>query len=167
MSEHVQELIAVLQQELGLQTELVRVLDGKLDAMGRYDMTSLQALSQREQSLVASLQGQEQRRRQAVQQASRALLHGRSRVGATARQLAQAAPEPQRSLLVRLAQRLREAVEKARRLNRINEIATRKILGHVDDVFRIIARSGCDIGLYGQSGRRACGAQNRLVDALA
>lgn len=167
MSKQLQELIEVLQAQLSLQTELVRVLDGKLDAMGRYDMRGLEALSQQEQSLVTSLRSQERRRRDAVRGASLELLQGQSRSGATAQQLAQAAPEPQRSLLVRLAARLREAAEQAGRLNRINDIATRKILGHFDEVFRIIARSGSDIGLYGQSGRRSSGSQNRLVDALA
>ena len=85
----------------------------------------------------------------------------------TAKELAQAASEPQRSKLLALAAMLKEVAENIQRLNRINAVATKKVLGHFDHIFNIIAQSGRDIGLYGRAGKKSIMEQNRLVDAIA
>jgi flagellar biosynthesis/type III secretory pathway chaperone len=88
-------------------------------------------------------------------------------MAATAKELASAAPEPARSKLLALAAMLKETAQNVQRLNRINAIATHKVLGHFDQIFRIIAQSGRDIGLYGRAGKKSITEQNRLVDAIA
>jgi flagellar biosynthesis/type III secretory pathway chaperone len=167
MANHVQHLIETLQKELEYQRELAAVLDNKLDAMRHYDLSRLDALSQNEHRLVEVIRQNEFRRTDAARQATRQFWPERRQRPATCKELAQAAPEPQRSTLMTLAAMLAEVAETVQRLNRIGGIASRKILNHFDHIFQIFAQSGRDIGLYERGGKRSLLEQNRLVDALA
>ena len=167
MANHVQQLIETLQQELQYQQELAAVLDNKLDAMRHYDISRLEALTQNEHRLVDEIRQSERRRTDTVRWATRQFWPQRRQQPATCKELAQVSPEPEKSRLLTLAAMLAEVAEKVQRLNRIGNMASRKILAHFDHVFQIIAQSGRDIGLYGRGGKRSLLEQNRLVDALA
>jgi flagellar biosynthesis/type III secretory pathway chaperone len=167
MANHVQQLIETLQQELQYQQELAVVLDNKLDAMRHYDLSRLESLTQNEHRLVDEIRQSELRRTNTVRWATRQIWPQRRERPATCKELAQVSPEPEKSKLLTLAAMLSEVAEKVQRLNRIGNLASRKILAHFDHVFQIIAQSGRDIGLYGRCGKRSLLEQNRLVDALA
>jgi flagellar biosynthesis/type III secretory pathway chaperone len=147
MADAVNRLIDTLQRELNYQRDLAAVLDNKLDAMRRYDMPRLEALSKNEQNLIESIRKNEMLRRQVIALTARQLYPGRVDVKPTAGEIAQAVAEPDRGKLIVLTGMLREVAEKVRRLNRVNAAATNKILGHFQQVFQIIAQSGKDIGL--------------------
>ena len=168
MANAVEQLIAALQDELQGHQKLSAILDGKLDAMRHFDVSRLESLRQKEQRLLDSVRMIGQRRLEAVNRATAELWPQRRRARfMTAKELAQAAPEPQRSKLLALAAMLKEVAENIQRLNRINAIATKKVLGHFDHIFNIIAQSGRDIGLYGRAGKKSIMELNRLVDARA
>ena len=154
MADAVEQLIEAMLDELQSHKKLSAVLDGKLDAMRHFDVSRLESLRQNEQRLLNVVRMNGQRRAEATHQA-------------TARELAQAAPEPARSKIMALAAMLKEMAQNIQRLNRVNAVATRKVLGHFDQIFRIIAQSGRDIGLYGRAGKKSLTEQNRLVDAIA
>lgn len=167
MTDPVQQLVEVLQAEMGAQQELAAVLDGKLDAMRHYDLPRLEALSRSEQRLMEGLRLHEVRRTDAVRRAAWKVLGPGPTGPVTARQLAQASPEPARTKLLAVAAMLGEVVQMVQRLHRINTVAAQKVLMHFEHVFRIIAQSGWDIGLYGKGGKKAFLQQRRLVDATA
>ena len=167
MADAVEQLIEAMQQELRWQQELAVVLDNKLDAMKHYDMSRLEALSQNEQKLMQGLRHNEMRRQSAVRQAARQLSPDRPDRLSNAQELARASVEPGRSRILVLAGMLRSVAEKVQRLNRVNALASQRIIGHFDQIFRIIAQSGRDIGLYGEAGKKTLLEQNRLVDAIA
>ncbi|KPK77642.1 MAG: hypothetical protein AMJ79_02560 [Phycisphaerae bacterium SM23_30] len=168
MADAVEQLIEAMQDELQCHRKLAAVLDGKLDAMRHFDVSRLEALRHNEQRLLNVVRMNGQRRAEATQQATWRLFPQR-RIGSsvTAKELAQAAPEPARSKILALAAMLREMAQNIQRLNRVNAVATRKVLGHFDQIFRIIAQSGRDVGLYGRAGKKSMAEQNRLVDAIA
>ena len=86
---------------------------------------------------------------------------------ATARELAKVVEKPLKRKLEAFSAMLFDSAQNVERLNRINKIASEKILGHIDHIFSIIAQSGRDIGLYGRAGKKSLLEQNRLVDAIA
>jgi len=116
---------------------------------------------------VDEIRQSELRRTDTVRWATRQFWPQRRQQPATCKELAQVSPEPEKSRLLTLAAMLADVAEKVQRLNRIGNIASRKILAHFDHIFQIIAQSGRDIGLYGRGGKRSLLEQNRLVDALA
>ena len=189
MSEAVEKLTQILEDDLQWHQSLAAVLENKLDAMRHYDMSRLEALTANEQRITEAICANEKKRRQVIRQATVEFFPQGSKP-ATARELAQAllerqslrgseAAAGQRRLsevnsaekavrrLLALSDMLRDVTEKVRRLNNVVSIASHKILGHFDNVFRIIAQSGRDIGLYGRSGKKSLLEQNCLVDALA
>ena len=186
MSEAVEKLIQILEDDLQWHQSLAVVLENKLDAMRHYDMSRLEALAVNERQLTEAICANEKKRRQVVRQAT-VEFFPRNNKPATARELAKALQERQdsqraaskrqlpktnsaakaASRLLALIDMLHEVTEKVRRLNNVVSIASHKIMGHFDNVFRIIAQSGRDIGLYGRSGKKSLLEQNCLVDALA
>lgn len=168
MIDSMQQLIEAMQQELQHQQDLVILLDHKLDAMRKCDLSRMQALSVNEQRLMECMRLSEQRRTETVRRAARQFFSQRpDDKPVTCRELAQAAPEPQRSKLLALTGMLREVVENVQRLHRVQSTSAQKVMGHFNQIFRIIAQSGRDIGLYGRFGKKSLLEQNRLVDALA
>ena len=166
MADAVQQLIEAMQQELQNQKDLSAVLNHKLDAMRNYDISKLESLSQSEQRLLDGIGINEIKRVEAARRVGMNLSPGKLGESLTVSKLAEAAGEPTRTKLVSLAAMLRDVAENVSRLNRINAIASEKVLGHFDQIFQIIAQSGRDIGLYGRYGKKSFLEQNRLVDAV-
>ena len=167
MADVAEQLITAMQAEFKGQQDLTALLEGKIDAMQHYDMSRLEALAAREQRLLETVRQQGLRRDAAVKRLTTHCFPQRRGQRAHARELAQALDEPHRTNLLSLAVMLKDAVQKTQRLNRINAVASQKILQHFHHVFRIIARTGCEVGLYGRGGKKAFLEQKQLVDALA
>ena len=163
MSDQSAQLVTALQNELQCQQQLAVLLENKLDAMRRYDVRRLEGLAEAEKQLLEKMQVVAVKRRHAAETLTKQLL-GQLGRPATAKELAAASDEPVRSQLFSLSGLLAQECEKVQRLNRINDIASRKMLGHVDQVFRVIAKTEHDVGLYSRSGRRPTLEQNRIFD---
>ena len=166
MSKAVTQLVTAMQEELQSQQKLAGVLEDKLQNMRQYNTTRLEALAISERRLVAAARAAALKRNLAVQQLSTQLFPQRQKP-ASARELAAACDEPGRSQILSMSAMLAQTVEKTARLNRVTAVAARKVLGHIDHVFRAIAQSGRDIGLYGRAGQKNMLEQNRLIDAIA
>ena len=167
MADALEQLLETMREELQWQRDLAAVLENKLDAMRHYDVSRLESLSISEQRLMQAVHVRAQKRHDACQKATAQLLPERSHETASAGELARVAPEPARAQLLSLTALLREAMEKVQRLNRVNRLSTQRILGHLEHIFKLIAQSGRDIGLYGRAGKKPFVEQYRLVDALA
>lgn len=167
MAEPIDQVVEVLQKDLQWHQALAIVLSNKLDAMRQYDMSKLESLSSEEQRLMDVISGNEQSRNAAIRKATAVYFPQRTGRLATAREFAKVVEGPMREKLNALAAMLIDVTENVKRLNRVNAIATEKIVGHVEQVFQLIAQSGRDIGLYGRRGKKTIFEQNRLVDAIA
>lgn len=167
MFEPVEKLIEAMQDDLQLHRELGQVLDNKLDAMRHRDISRLEALSVAEHRLLDRMSENGRRRIGAAKEATAIYFPNRHGRDATAKELAKVVEKPLKRKLEALSAMLFDSVQNIERLNRINKIASEKILGHIDHIFSIIAQSGRDIGLYGRAGKKSLLEQNRLVDAIA
>ena len=166
MSDQSALLVTALQNELQCQQQLALLLENKLEAMRRYDVHRLEGLADSEKQLLEKMQLAAVRRRHTAETLTRQVLAQLGRP-ATAKELAAASDEPVRSQLYSLSALLAQECERVQRLNRINDIASRKMLGHVDQVFRVIAQAEHDVGLYSRGGRKPALEQNRIFDAIA
>ena len=167
MNQTLENLIEVMNEELQSQRDLAQMLENKLDAMRHYDISRLEALSISEQRLLDLMGHIGRRRTDAVAAATDDLLPTQPVGRVSVAQLAERASIEQRNRLLALAALLKDVAQQVQRLNRVNALATNKILGHFDGIFRIIAQAGRDIGLYGSAGKKALLEQNRLFDAIA
>ena len=104
MADAVEQLIKTMQDELESHKKLSAVLDNKLDAMRHFDVSRLESLRQNEQRMLDRVRMMGLRRTEATREATRQL-YPRRRISTlmTARQLAQAAPEPARDKILALA----------------------------------------------------------------
>ncbi len=166
MVEPVKQLVLLMRDDLERHRSLATVWDNMLDAMKHYDISRLEALKIHEQQLVESIADNAKKRNEVVLEATRKYFPNRKGQTATARELAQKVREPMRNRLLTVMSLLKEVAGKVQQLNSVNELAAQKLLGHVDCIFRLIAQSGKDIGLYGRAGKKRLLEQNRLVDAV-
>ncbi len=160
-------LCEAMNAELQAQQQLASLLENKLDAMRCYDLSRLEALAATESRTLSLVRSSAQKRTLAARAATAALNPSRRSAVATAKELAAAAPAPMRERLEALIASLSGAVEKTQRLNHIHAAATRRVVGHLDHIFRLVAHTGKDAGLYNRVGKAAMLEQNRLVDAKA
>lgn len=167
MADAVKQLLDALHEELAGQQELANVLAAKLEAMQRYDMPALDALVAREHRLAEQLRQRSMRRTVAAQRLTVQLFPKRRGQVARARELAAQLPAPKQKEILSVSEMLSEWVEKVQRLNRVNAVATQKIMKHLDHIFKVITKTGVQIGLYGREGKMADTTPTQLVDALA
>ncbi|MBN2212025.1 MAG: flagellar export chaperone FlgN [Sedimentisphaerales bacterium] len=160
-------LLEAMSAELQAQHQLAVLLENKLDAMRRYDLSRLEALSATEPRVLSLVRSSAQKRTIAAKAATTALNPPRKSAVATAKELAAMAQGPVRERLEALTASLVSAAEKAQRLNQIHAAAARRVVGHLDHIFRLVAHAGKDAGLYSRGGKAAMLEQNRLVDAKA
>jgi len=167
MNEAVLGLVQSLKEELSYQQQMEALLNGKLEAMRRYDMARLEGLTVAEKRLVETERLRSAKRERWVLRLTRQFcpeIRGRL---ATAKEIAAKLPAPFGQEVMYLAVKLKETTERLVRLNQINASVTRKLLGHVDSIFKIVAQAGVEIGLYSRAGRQTELEHRRLIDALA
>lgn len=167
MADVTEQLIKAMQEELEGQQELVSILADKLDAMRQYDMMGLESLMSSEQRAIELLRQKGARRDFAVRQLTSRVFPGRKGQPARAVELAEMVDKCYRDRFVAVTSMLKDVAEKAQRLNKINAVASQKVLQHLGHIFRIIARSGHDIGLYSPGGKKTQMQHNQIVDAIA
>lgn len=167
MADAVEQLIEAMNQELQCQRELAGLLENKLDAMRRYDVRRLDSIAANEHRLIDNLHANSQRRNTAVGCVAQQLFDRSTGSLPTARQIAEKTSAVNGDKILALTAMLKDVTKTVKRLSGINATASQKMLGHFDHIFRIIAQSGRDIGLYGRAGTKFHLEQNRLFDALA
>jgi len=160
-------LLEAMSAELQAQQQLTELLENKLDAMRRYDLPRLEALSAAESRVLSQVRSSAQKRTIAARAATTVLNPPRQKAIATAKELAALAEGSVRERLEALIASLSNAAEKTQRLNYIHAAATRRVVGHLNHIFRLVAQTGKDAGLYNRGGKAAMLEQNRLVDAKA
>lgn len=167
MRPELEPLMQTMRTELTAYKQLAAVLEQKLDAMRRRDLQDMQFRLEREQRLLVTMRQAAGQRTVLVRRLARTILPGRTPEEVTARELAQTSSEPQQSRMMGLIGMLREAAEKVQRLNRVVTQTTRKLMGHIDAIFNLIAQGDGESGLYGRAGKKAPTPQRQLVDAIA
>lgn len=153
------KLMAALE---GLHGELAVLVERKIEAMRRADVEGLTELGAREVALTQRLREQDGARRQVLERIGKELGQNAARSRTlTVSQLTTHLDEPQCGLLMDAARKLRAAVFKSARVNRLAGVIARDVLEHMRWVFASVRPKGQSSGEYG--GARM---EHRILDAV-
>jgi hypothetical protein len=185
MDKRMPELTKLLQRLERLHHDLYDVVVEKIDRMRASDIDGMRECMEREGALVERIVEQEGLRRGLVKgmgfvggepsepgrvadDPARRGHPDRRMIGvANVRELARRLPEPKRTELIELANRLRSSVAKVAERNQVAGRIAREILRHLGHVFAAVtARSDDRPGSYSHCGERAPGSARPLLDAV-
>lgn len=158
----IQELVTLMS---GLETmygELTQLLEAKVEAMRRADVEGMSQLGAKEIALTQRMHERDTLRKQVLERIGKSigLNNARSRT-LTVSQLTTHLDEPQRATLMDAAKRLRTAVFRSARVNRLAGAVARDVLEHMRWVFASVRPKGQASGDY--SGARI---EHRILDAV-
>lgn len=157
------ELERVLLEVAARYDDLARLAGQRREAMRQADTRALAVCIDLENQAVQALADLERRRMIVVEALA-------GRVGAPAKsqtpvsQLAPLLPEPARTRLLTLAQRLREAMEAVSKVNESTRRAAEQLAGHMEALMRHVAAKLNHAQTYGPKGLVGPGA--RVVSAV-
>ena len=130
------DLLKLLGGVQKLQEQLLELVQAKMDAMRRADISGMRELNERERALAIRLQQREGLRCQLMDQIGNELgLPPGTARAIPVSQVASRLPEPGRGRLLDAAKRLRQVVAQVARGNRMAGVISREILNHLRWVF--------------------------------
>ncbi len=168
MADLIDNIIMIMREDLRYQRDLEKILEDKLQALRNNDAAMLDAIAQVEHRTVLALNNNVERTGKAIAAAAEVYFPQFKGKNISLSQLKTVASAGQCQSLDALGAMLRSTIENVRRQNQIVSLVTHKLLGHMDNIFKVIAHTGRDIGLYGRYGDRQMNIeQNRMLDAIA
>ncbi|MBI9016610.1 MAG: flagellar export chaperone FlgN [Phycisphaerae bacterium] len=168
MADLIDNIIDTMRDDLRYQRDLEKILTDKLDAIRNNDIALMEIIAQTEYRTVQAINNNIERTNKVIRQATAFYFPIRAGQLASATELKQFASESQSQALDAIGTMLRGTIENVKRQNQIVSLVTQKLLGHVDQIFKVIAHTGRDIGLYGRRGDKKINIeQNRMLDAIA
>lgn len=162
------ELAAVLEQLLTLQVRLHAQMREKLSAMRRADSDAILAAAHGEGRIAAEVEAQEARRQEIVGRMCGALSLPFANKGrnVSLRALAERLDANLSAVLLRIAQRLREAMLRVAETNRVVELVSREMLEHFKAVFRAMVADEDDASTYRVGGGPRKAVEAQVLDAM-
>lgn len=145
-----------------LHGDLAGLMERKVDAMRRADVEGLSELGAKEIALTQRLRERDVMRRRVLERIGKELGLNAARARTlTVSQLSPHLDEPQRANLMEAARKLRSAVFRSARTNRLAGVIAREVLEHMRWVFASVRRLGQEGNEYG-GGRM----EHRILDAV-
>lgn len=147
------ELSTLLTLLLETNTALHGNLIEQRDAIRSADPLRSQRLTQAHADLVSSLATLDQRRREVVASLSKSMALPRTNRTPTLSDLARLLPEPDRTRVLALAQKVRERVEMVHQESASLRAAARTLAAHMEGLMRHVGRQLTSAGVYSQRGQ--------------
>lgn len=151
-------LEALLGELLAAQDRLHEVVVGQREAVRGADAAKAEALGAQHARMVRVLSELEQRRREVTARAVRELGLPAGGATATLSDLASRLPEPGRTRVMTLADRLKRKVEEVRAESATLRSAAKALAAHMEGLMRHVARHLGHAGTYSARGRMAASA---------
>ena len=165
---YVKQLINAMTNDLRNYRELGNVLQNRLVAIRTRNASLIEEMTAGQEKLMRSIALNAQRRLQLVNKLAEVLLPEKAgKAQVTLTDLAEKIDGTDKSKLLALKSMLFKEVDKVNRLNRINNIAIKKMLGHLDYIFKTISNVEHDTGIYDKEGRQQGSRSSSLIDAIA
>ncbi len=168
IEQYIKQLINAITNDLRSYRELGNVLESRLAAIRTRNASMIEEMTAGQEKLMRSIAFNAQRRIQLVGKITELLLP--ERVGKGQVSLSDIADKIEgvdKSKLLALKSMLFKEVEKVNRLNRINNVAIKKMLGHLDYIFKAISNVEHETGIYDKEGRQLGPRSSSLIDAIA
>ncbi len=161
------ELVLLLNGLEALHMELVELIRSKTSAMKKNDVVAMRELGEREQALAAQIQEREGLRRQLLASiGEQAGWPARTARAFSISQLASRVAEPQRSALLEVGSRLRNAVVRVAKANRVAGNFAQAIVEHLRWVFAAVRPEGEQRLGYSGAGVVTAGGGRAIFDTV-
>ncbi|MBN2064143.1 MAG: flagellar export chaperone FlgN [Sedimentisphaerales bacterium] len=162
------QLINAMSNDLRAYRELKKVLEERFAAIKGRDAGMLQQTSDAQDIIMQNIAANTRRRMQIVDSLTKMYFPERlGRVRVTITDIAPFAPEPERGKMLALKAMLHKEVEQTQSLTRITNLAVKKMMGHLDFIFKAIVNLEHDSKIYNKTGMEAPSFASGLIDAIA
>ena len=164
---HFRDLLRLLDELHQLHERLAELGQAKLEAIKRADRPAMQERHVEEQEVARRIQEREGLRRQMMDQVGESLgLPPRAARALPLSQLATRVAEPQRSALREAGVKLRAAVARVARINRVVGATTRGVLGHLERVLASVGEANTPRTGYRDDGTAVTGTSTTIFETL-
>lgn len=161
------DLVRLLEELKTLQERLLKLVEARIDAMKRADMSALRELTEHEEALTRRIRERDGLRRQVADAvAEETGCPPRSGRDMTVAQLAARVGEPARTLLLDAVADLRKIVLRVVRANRIASVVARELINHVSWVFASVRPAGGKLVGYSGEGAVVGSSEMRLFETV-
>lgn len=157
-------LETILKRQIELHTTMVTVAENKRESIIKGDIEALEKVVAEERRLVGSIE-EEEKQRQAVMPLLRKCL-GLDDSVEKLMDVIEKMPEPRRSEMTGIRNRLRDLLEQCRLLARHNAELLKTSLDHVEAFLRGIAEAASQDAAYNHKGKRSGGGPT-IIDRSA
>jgi len=148
-----ESLEAVLRRQLEHHTRLLKLMEGKRDALRRHQADRLADLCRAEHAVVSKISDDEKRRLTLVAELTLAVQPDAQQPLAMV-DLAERLAEPDRTRLLLLRQQLREQMQEVQRRTTVVRRATDAVARHMTGLVQGIAAASAGVSTYGMRGAR-------------
>ena len=162
------QLINAMTNDVRTYRDLKKILQDKFEAIKSRDAVKLDETTAAHDALMRTVAANTSRRMQVLDVLTKQLFadrKGGNRVTVT--EIAAVAGEADRGKLLALKAMLYKEVEQVQSLNRINNLAVKKMLGHLDFIFKAIVNYDNCNGVYSKNGTQSMTMSSGLIDAIA
>ncbi len=167
-NKYFKQLINAMTNDVRTYRELKKVLQDKFESIKSRDAARLEEINAIHDTLLRVIASNTTRRMQILDIIVKQLFPGRNsseRVSIT--EIANYADQHDRGKLMALKAMLYKEAESVQSLSRINNLAVKKMLGHLDYIFKTIVSFENDNGVYSKNGTQATAVSSGLIDAIA
>lgn len=163
-----QDLVELLRRLIDYESDLLALLNEKLEAMRRADSDGMLALSMREGELTAKIAKTDGDRHALVGSLCRALdiQCGRNTGAVPLREIAARLDPGRRHVALDCAERLRRRMLEVAEANRVVELVSREMLAHFKNVFSAIVQDDGEAETYSSHGQVKPASGARMIDAM-
>lgn len=164
MDKLIQDLLTLFRELLIIQERLLRIALARQEAMRSFDVDRLNALLEEERAQAKVAEDLTNRRISLVNQFRVALGRG---VEPNVSEIAKRVAEPQKTLLLSLAAKVKAVTEKLERNTRINMTVSETVVKSISKVLKIVTGIAQHAGLYMRNGRKAAVSGIHLLEVTA
>ena len=164
----IKQLINVLSNDVRAYRDLKKLLQDKFEAIKARDAAKVEETTAAQDDILRTIAISGNKRMQLVDSIAKILLVDRKdNSPVSIVEIASKVDEPEKGKLIALRSLLHKEVDKVQSLTRINNLAVKKMLNHLDFVFKAIVNLESDTGVYKKTGKQDNVSGSGLVDAIA
>lgn len=164
----IKQLINVLSNDVRAYRDLKKILQDKFEAIKARDTEKINETTAAQEGVLRTIAINGNKRMQLVENIAKLLLADRSdKSEVTITEIASKVDEPEKGKLIALKSLLHKEVDQVQSLSRINNLAVKKMLNHLDFIFKAIVNVDSNSGVYRKTGKHDNASGSGLIDAIA
>jgi hypothetical protein len=161
------DLVRLLKQQIGLQSEIASHMQGKIEAMKKADSDRIHSILARESVLLERAAEREGLRRQLIRKlASELEIETGEEQKLRLSELAEHFSEPLRSELLTASAGMKRKLQEIERTRDTMTLITKGMLEHLQDVIRVMTAGAVDPDIYSRTGKKNARTEANVFEAV-